>query len=169
MTIHHTAVSLGDNRLSVARLQQHQRFHQDEKGWIDIAYHMGVDRDGNIFELRSPDIAGDTATDYDTTGHFLVVCEGNFDEESVTEAQVEGAAMSFAWAAQTFGITSNTLAGHRDVTPVTACPGADLEARVVSGELKARIDEILSSGPVDLRPRCGPEADRIVAAIEAGR
>ena len=62
MTIHHSAVALPDNREIIARLQQHQRFHQDDKGWVDIAYHVAVDRDGNIFELRDTAIAGDTAT-----------------------------------------------------------------------------------------------------------
>ena len=54
MTIHHTAVVLGDNRNAPARLRQHQQYHQDTQGWIDIAYHIGVDRNGNIYELRSP-------------------------------------------------------------------------------------------------------------------
>lgn len=169
MTIHHTAVVLGDNSNSVQRLQQHQRYHQDEKGWVDIAYHVGVDRDGNIFELRRTDIAGDTATDYDTTGHFLVVCEGNFDEEPVSEAQLDGAALAFAWATQEFGITSNTLASHQQVTATTSCPGADLQAHVASGDLKRRIDDLLSAGMVQLRPICGPQAAEMVAAIEAGR
>ena len=52
MTIHHTAVVLGDNRNAPARLRQHQRYHQDTQGWIDIAYHMSVDRNGNIYQLR---------------------------------------------------------------------------------------------------------------------
>ncbi|EHB48685.1 hypothetical protein MycrhDRAFT_5526 [Mycolicibacterium rhodesiae JS60] len=30
----------------------------------------------------------------------VVVCEGNFDQEAVTEAQLHGAALAFAWAAQ---------------------------------------------------------------------
>ena len=37
MTIHHSAVALPDNRGIVKRLQQHQRFHQDDRGWVDIA------------------------------------------------------------------------------------------------------------------------------------
>src|SRR5690348_765996 len=40
MTIHHTEVVLGDNANAPARLRQHQRYHQDTKGWIDIAYHL---------------------------------------------------------------------------------------------------------------------------------
>src|SRR5271165_4915183 len=98
MTLHHEAVVLGDNRNAPERLRQDQRYHQDQKGWVDIAYHVGVDRNGNIYELRTPQIAGDTATDYDTTGHFLVLCEGDFDQEVVSEAQLHAAALAFAWA-----------------------------------------------------------------------
>lgn len=168
MTLHHTAVVLGDNRNITARLRQHQRYHQDELGWIDIAYHVSVDRNGNIFELRTPKLAGDTNTDYDPAGHFLVVCEGNFDQEAVTEAQLHGAALAFAWAAQTFGIASNTLAGHRDVAPATACPGANLYAHLSSGDLKHCIDDLLAAGTVNLQRVCGPDAAATVAAIEAG-
>ena len=168
MTIHHTAAVLGDNSNSPARLRQHQRYHQDSQGWIDIAYHIGVDRNGNIFELRNPERVGDTATSYDPTGHFLVVCEGNFDEEEVTEEQLNGAALAFAWAAQRFNIATDTLGGHRDASPDTACPGASLYAHVTSGDLKRRVDDLLAAGPVDLRTVCGPEAAAIVAAIEAG-
>lgn len=168
MTIHHSAVALPDNRAITERLRQHQRYHQDDKGWIDIAYHAAVDRDGNIFALRDYNLAGDTATDYDTWGHFLVLCEGNFDEETVSEAQLDGAALVCAWATRQFGISAATLATHREVTPVTSCPGDDLEARVVSGDLGARIEALISTG-FDLTRVCGQAADQIVAGIEAGR
>ena len=169
MTIHHSGVVLGDNRKAPGRLRQHQRYHQDQLGWIDIAYHVSVDRNGDIYELRTPTLAGDTATDYDTTGHFLVLCEGDFDVEDVTEAQLNGAALAFAWAAQTFGLASDTLAGHRDVAPTTSCPGANLYSHVTSGNLKRRIDDLLATGSVSLQKICGPDAAGIVADIEAGR
>ncbi len=167
MTLHHEAVVLGDNRNAPGHLRQDQRYHQDQHGWIDIAYHVGVDRNGNIYELRSTEIAGDTATDYDTTGHFLVLCEGDFDQEAVSEAQLHGAAVAFAWAAQNFRVASNTLAGHRDLAQ-TSCPGANLYAHLTSGDLKRRIDDLLTAGKVDLQRFCGPEASARVAAIEAG-
>lgn len=166
MTLHHEAVVLGDNRNAPGRLRRDQRYHQD-KGWVDIAYHVGVDRDGNIYELRTPQIAGDTATDYDTTGHFLVLCEGDFDKEVVSEAQLHAAALAFAWATQTFHITSSTLAGHRDLAQ-TSCPGADLYAHLSSGDLKRRIDDLVAAGPVNLQRVCGPDAAATVSAIEAG-
>jgi len=167
MTLHHEAVVLGDNRNAPGRLRQDQRYHQDQHGWVDIAYHVGVDRNGNIYELRSTKIAGDTATDYDTTGHFLVLCEGDFDHEAVSEAQLHGAAVAFASAAQNFGIATSTLAGHRDLA-ATSCPGANLYAHLASGDLKSRIDDLLAAGGVNLQLFCGPDAAARVAAIEAG-
>jgi hypothetical protein len=168
LTLHHEAVVLGDNRNAPGHLRQDQRYHQDQHGWIDIAYHVGVDRNGNIYELRSTEIAGDTATDYDTTGHFLVLCEGDFDQEAVSETQLHAAAVAFAWAAQTFNVGANTLAGHRDLAQ-TSCPGANLYAHISSGDLKRRIDDLLATGKVDLQRFCGPEASAKVTAIEAGK
>jgi N-acetylmuramoyl-L-alanine amidase len=167
MTLHHEAVVLGENRNAPSHLRQDQHYHQDQLGWIDIAYHVGVDRNGNVYELRSTEFAGDTATDYNTTGHFLVLCEGDFDQEAVSEAQLQGAALAFAWAAQNFRVASNTLAGHRDLAQ-TSCPGTNLYAHLSSGDLKRRIDDLLGAGRVDLQRFCGPDAAARVAAIEAG-
>ncbi|WP_428341826.1 N-acetylmuramoyl-L-alanine amidase [Mycobacterium sp.] len=167
MTLHHEAVVLGDNRNAPGRLRKDQLYHQDQKGWIDIAYHVAVDRNGNLYELRSTELAGDTATDYDTTGHFLVLCEGDFDQEAVSEAQLHGTALAFAWAAQNFHVKTDTLAGHRDFAQ-TSCPGANLYAHLSSGDLKRRIDTVLAGGGVNLERFCGPDAVARVAAIEAG-
>jgi hypothetical protein len=168
MTIHHTAVVLGDNANAPARLRQHQRYHQDTHGWIDIAYHLSVDRNGNIYELRDPQLVGDTATSYDPTGHFLVVCEGDFDQEEISEDQLNGAALAFAWAAEQYSIPTERLSGHKDESGDTACPGASLYAHLTSGELQRRIDAILAARPVNLQKICGPEAAAYVADIEAG-
>lgn len=167
LTLHHEGVVLGDNRNAPGRLRQDQRYHQGQLGWIDIAYHIGVDRNGNIYELRSAEIAGDTATDYDTIGHFLVLCEGDFNQEDVSEAQLHGAALAFAWAAQKFNVATDTLAGHKDLAQ-TSCPGTNLYAHLSSGDLKRRIDDLLATGGVDLQDFCGPDATAKIAAIEAG-
>jgi hypothetical protein len=96
-----------------------------------------------------------------------VLCEGDFDQEVVPEAQLRGAALAFAWAATNFGIATDTLAGHRDLAQ-TSCPGANLYAHLSSGDLKRRIDDLLAAGGVNLQHFCGPDAAAIVAAIEAG-
>ncbi len=166
MTVHHTAAFLGDNSNAPERLRQHQRYHQDTHGWIDIAYHLSVDRNGNIYQLRDPMLVGNTATSYDPTGHFLVVCEGDFEQEEVTEAQLDGAALAFAWAATQYGISPATLSGHRDESHDTACPGASLYSHVTSGDLQRRIEAL---GPVNLQLITGQEAIDAGAAIEAGQ
>src|SRR5215212_3850137 len=166
MTVHHTAVVLGDNANAPARLRQHQQYHQGTHGWIDIAYHLSVDRNGNIYELRDPNLVGDTATSYDPTGHFLVVCEGNFDEEDITEEQLNGAALAFAWAAEQYGIPAGRLAGHKDASGDTSCPGASLYARIP--DLTDRVGALLATPPVNLQKICGPEAGAIAAEIESG-
>jgi N-acetylmuramoyl-L-alanine amidase len=168
LTIHHTEVVLGDNSNAPGRLRQHQRYHQDAHGWIDIAYHYSVDRNGNIYELRNPGLVGDTATNYDPTNHFLVVCEGDFDREEITEAQLDGAAFVFAWAAQRYGIPINTLRGHRDLSSGTTCPGASLYAHVASGDLTRRVDALSASGVVSLASVCGAQATALVAEIVSG-
>ncbi|OBK70966.1 N-acetylmuramoyl-L-alanine amidase [Mycobacterium sp. 1274761.0] len=168
MTLHHTGAVLGDNANAPGRLRQHQRLHQGERGWIDIAYHVGVDRNGNIYHLREPDLVGDTATEYNPTGHFLVLCEGDFDQEVATQEQVNSAALVFAWAAQRFNIPTDTLSGHKDFA-ATSCPGADLYAYLASGDLKRRVDDMVAAGPVSLQEICGEEAREKVAAIEAGQ
>ncbi|WP_242456325.1 peptidoglycan recognition family protein [Mycolicibacterium sp. P1-18] len=84
MTIHHTGVVLGENRHAAARLRQHRALHQNEHGWVDIAYHVGVDRNGNIYQLRDPWLEGDTAHGVRHHRSFLVLCEGYFDEEAVS-------------------------------------------------------------------------------------
>ena len=115
-------------------------------------------------------LVGDTATSYDPTGHFLVVCEGNFDEEEVTEEQLNGAALAFAWAAQQFDISTETLDGHRDASPGHGLPGREpLRPRHRRVTSDSRVEGLVAAGPVDLRKICGPEASQMVADIEAGR
>ena len=78
MTIHHTAEVLGDNRNIISRLRQHQQFHQEQRGWIDIAYHIAVDRNGNIFGYaETPTSPVTPATNYDPTGLPRRLQEGN--------------------------------------------------------------------------------------------
>ena len=155
MTLHHAGVVLGDNRNVVARLREDQRYHQDDLGWIDIAYHVGVDRSGNIFELRAPEFVGDTATSYDPTGHFLVDLRRRFRQRNGDgEPTPRSRAGLRVWAAQSFHISTDTLAGHRDFA-ATSCPGANLYAHLASGDLKRRIDDLLAAGPVDLQPFVG--------------
>lgn len=161
LTVHHSATILGDNANAPGRFRQHQRFHQDS-GWPDIAYHHGVDRRGNVYDLRPTSAAGDTFTDYDPAGHYLLLAEGNFDQESPTDEQLEAMARMLAWASGAFGAPLDTISGHRDHA-ATSCPGDNLYPRLP--DLQARAVEV---GGVDVASDCGTSGRERVAAIERG-
>lgn len=136
LTVHHSAVVLDDGDDPTAHLRSYQALHQDTNGWIDIAYHVAVDRAGTAYELRDPGLAGDTNTDYDPAGHFLVLAIGNFEVQDPTEAQLAGVARVLRWGEQTFGAALDTTSGHRDHA-ATACPGQALYAAIDDLEQRA--------------------------------
>lgn len=165
LTLHHSAVELGDNRHAPDRLLRHQRHHQ-EQGWADIAYHYAVDLRGNVYELRDPATVGDTFTDYDPTGHFLVVCEGNYEIEQPTDAMLSAVAELLAHAADEYDVGIDTLTGHRDHDPSVACPGDHLQRRL--GELRTRAQQLQADASPRLASVCGEEGRRRVERIRAG-
>jgi hypothetical protein len=167
MTVHHSAVLLTDNTEAPAHFRSHQRAHQG-RGWPDIAYHVLVDRGGNVYEGRPLWAVPDTATNYDPTGHFTVMCEGNFQEQKPSRAQVEALVDVLAWASERFDVAPRTIAGHQDHAD-TACPGSKLQTLIDGGEIRRRVKERLAAGGVELAELCGTQGKRRVADIEAGR
>ncbi len=166
LTVHHTGVVLDDNRHAPGRLRRHQAYHQS-LGWPDLAYHFAVDAAGNVYEGRTPSVRGDTATEYDPTGHFLVVAEGNFDVQSIPPAQLAAVADVLAWASVQFEVEPETIGGHRDYA-ATSCPGKRFQPLIADGTLEAMVRERRNAGGTALALMCGPQADAAVAAIESG-
>lgn len=166
LTVHHTARLLRENRDAPAAVRGHQRFHQLDRGWADIAYHFIIDLEGNVYECRPVDAVGDTGTNYDPTGHFLVCCEGNFNEQDLPEAMRAALVDVLAWAAEQFDVGSDTIAGHRDWA-ATSCPGDNLYPLIESGELAAAVDARIAEGGAQLEVVCGEEAAERVRVIEA--
>jgi hypothetical protein len=164
ITVHHSAVKLTDNRKAPARLRSFQADHQS-RGWIDIAYHIGIDRRGNIYRLRSPRGAGDTSTDYDPKGHLLVLCDGNFDAQAPSKAQVRALVDVLAWACRKYGVKPRRIKGHRDVAH-SSCPGDALYEKLP--RIRRRVRRRLAGGGVAMERLCGAQGNARVDAIEAG-
>lgn len=165
LTVHHTAVVLDDNRNAPSRIRQHQRYHLG-KGWPDLAYHFIIDRNGNVYQGRPINAVGDTATDYDPTGHFLVCCEGDFNVEEVSARQYDTLVAMLAWGAYEFGVDPATIQGHRDLA-ATSCPGDNLYATIADGSLSAAVATAAGASWA-LAAVCGDEAAELVGAIEDG-
>ena len=165
ITIHHSAVALRDNRDAPRHLRGHQRYHQS-LGWPDIAYHAIVDRHGNVYKGRPFAARGDSATEYDTRGHLLVMCEGNFDSQRVSRAQLS--------ARRRRGVGLRGV--RRRATPDPWPPGLrrhDLPWRAPRPAHRRRDDPAavrgrLRHGDVEKVRLCGAAGRRRVRAIERG-
>jgi hypothetical protein len=147
LTIHHAGTQSGTT--GPAQFRGWQNWHMSGQGWGDIAYHMLIGIDGTVYEGRDPAYRGDTGTTYDTSSHFLVVVEGNFDHEKPTEAQIDSLTRVLAGASHHFGVSPSTISGHRDHA-ATSCPGTHLHSLINTGELAKDVQAVIDSGGVDL-------------------
>ena len=167
LTVHHTAVVMRSNTKAPGRIRSYQAYHQ-ESGWPDVAYHYLIDANGHIYEGRPVSARGDTFTAYDPAGHFLVCCDGHFDQQRIPAAQLASLANVLAWASVRFGVGPSTIAGHRNYA-ATTCPGSDLAGLVADQTLQSMVEERIAAGVSTLGLLCGPAGLDRVAAIEAGR
>ena len=97
-------------------------------------------RDTVIFWVRSPAAmrlahlsiccSGDTNTEYDPSGHALVMLMGNFEVQEPTAAQLGAATELLVWLARQHGLTADAIASHRDFSQQTVCPGRALYAQL---------------------------------------
>jgi N-acetylmuramoyl-L-alanine amidase len=147
ITLHHAGTY--SDHTSTARIRGWQDGHMIGKGWPDLAYHLVIGVDGTAYEGRDPAYRGDTNTSYDTTGHLLVMLDGDFEVQRPTPAQWETLVAVLAWAAEHYGVSPDTISGHGDHA-ATLCPGRHLEDRIHSGELTADVQGLIDSGDVDL-------------------
>jgi hypothetical protein len=164
LTVHHTAVVLESNTDAPSHLRGHQKYHI-ERGWPDLAYHLMIDADGNVYEGRPMSAVGDTGTNYDPTGHLLVCLEGHFDEQPLPEPQLLALIDVLAWATQEFAVGADTIRGHRDLASTT-CPGDAVYTHIADGSLVAEVNARSLDTRFERASICGPEGEARVAAIE---
>lgn len=135
ITIHHTATLQKKDVSIEKKMQNLQNFSQSESRlasgklkpvWFDIPYHYYIAVDGKIAEGREIKFAGDTNTEYDPTGHALIVLEGNFETENVTDEQQKSLEKIVIWLAEKYKISADKIKGHDDFAK-TACPGKKLK------------------------------------------
>jgi hypothetical protein len=126
IAIHHQGVFAGPNQDARRRLRTMQAFHQSKKrGFVDIAYHFIIDRNGNLYEGRPVSAPGETRTDYNPNGHLLICLLGDFNVQEPTEQQLSTVTALIQWSLLTFHLSRDAVKGHRDFAH-TDCPGKNL-------------------------------------------
>lgn len=121
--VHHTATE----QHGAQGVRDIQRFHQNSRGWKDIAYTYLVDDDGTIYEGRGHQYIGGHTAGENSTSHAICLL-GDFDTRPPTPDAIEALAdlarhgVNNRWWAPVFP-------GHRDSAGAqTACPGSYLYA-----------------------------------------
>jgi len=142
ITIHHEGEIFNPQKEPAAvHIKKVQTWGMSEaRNWSDIPYHYLIDFDGNIYEGRNVFTAGETATEYDPEGHLLITCLGNFEEQEVTEKQLNALIELTAYCCNKYQISPTTIKAHKDFAQ-TLCPGKDLYRYLESGYLQKEVEK----------------------------
>ena len=124
-----------------------QKFHQETRGWADIAYSaLYSPRHRVFFEGRGFGIAGAHTRNHNRTSHAVCVL-GNYDVTRPPAHVIDDLAEFARWHGTAWG--PNQFQGHRDVG-ATACPGQHLYAMMRDINLRALDDMTPLSPPPEI-------------------
>jgi len=144
ITIHHEGEIFHDNENSAEHIKKTQVWGMGkDRNWSDIPYHFMIDPSGKVFEGRNVYTAGETNTTYDPSGHLLITCLGNFEEQKVTGKQLNALIGMIAYCCIKYQIDPETIKGHKDYAD-TLCPGKDLYKYIENGFLVAEVKKVIS-------------------------
>ncbi len=129
LTLHHAACCSAENLAEgKSQVRWIQDFHQNGRGWNDIAYHFLVDRGGNIYQGRPETVIGSHVGGANTgnIGVCLLGCYHPPEEncfQTMTPESRESIMQLFGWISDAYQQNPASLLGHRDYFGNTACPG----------------------------------------------
>nr|DAH21288.1 MAG TPA: endodeoxyribonuclease I [Bacteriophage sp.] len=101
-------------------------------GWSGIGYHIYIRRDGTIYQGRPIDMIGahSAGSNYNSVG---VCFEGNFETDTMSEAQINAGKQVVAYLKLKYGI--NKVLRHSDVCR-TACPGKNFPFNQIANSVE---------------------------------
>ena len=144
ITIHHEGTKFEKSGDAPKHIKNVQTWGMGkDRNWVDIPYHFLIDPNGNIYEGRNVFTVGETATEYEPAGHLLITCLGNFEEQEISDEQLESLIQLITYSCQKYQISSKTIASHRDYSKQTACPGKNLYKYLENNYIKEEVDKLL--------------------------
>ncbi|NQV38639.1 MAG: N-acetylmuramoyl-L-alanine amidase [Candidatus Marinimicrobia bacterium] len=142
ITLHHGGVIFAEDKNPIEYLRNLQDWSRAEKPWIDIPYHYMIDLNGIIYEARPIEYPGDTNTDYDPTGHALICIMGNYEEQILSEHQLQVLIDLCAWLSVKYSVPVERIKSHKDYTE-TLCPGMNIYQYFEDGTIVNRVIDSL--------------------------
>lgn len=140
ITVHHEGTKLEVSDDAAKKIMNIQRWGMGpDRKWADIPYHFLIAPDGKIYEGRNVFTVGETATEYDPTGHLLITCLGNLNDQEVQAAQLSSLIKLIAHCSKKYNLPVNTIASHKDFSKQTTCPGKNLYRYFENGYLKQQV------------------------------
>jgi hypothetical protein len=134
ITIHHGGVDFPDDKDVLAYLLALQSWGRSDKDWIDIPYHFMIDLQGQIYEARPINFPGDTNTTYDPTGHALIAVMGNYENQILSQKQMDSLVALIVFLTKEFEVSIENVRGHKDYAE-TECPGEDIYRYLQDGSI----------------------------------
>lgn len=122
-----------------ARLEGYRRFHVYGRGWSDIAYQVGIDQNGRVWDLRGIDresaANGDQSVNLTYLACLFLLGPGETPGPALLQAFAD-------WRRDKALVkypTATRVVGHQDIRPTggTDCPGPITEALIKAGRLTA--------------------------------
>lgn len=146
ITIHHEGTKLEVKDDAAKKIKNIQTWGMGpDRNWVDIPYHFLIAPGGRIYEGRNVNTVGETATEYDPTGHLLISCLGNLEEQPVTQEQLNALTDLVAYCSVKYNIPPDSIASHRDYSNETTCPGKNLYLYLQNGYIKEKVRELVKT------------------------
>ena len=144
ITVHHEGTKLEVTDDAAKKINAIQRWGMGpDRNWVDIPYHFLIAPDGTIYEGRNVNTVGETATEYDPTGHLLITCLGNLEQQEVRPEQLRSLVGLIAHCTKKYKLPLDSLSTHRDHSKQTTCPGKNLYAYFQNGYVKEQVRQLL--------------------------
>jgi N-acetylmuramoyl-L-alanine amidase len=146
ITVHHEGTKLEVTDDAAKKIKAIQTWGMGkDRNWVDIPYHFLIAPDGKIYEGRAVTTVGETATEYGPTGHLLITCLGNLEQQEVRQEQLQSLINLIAHCSKKYNIPIETLSTHRDNSKQTTCPGKNLYVYFENGTIKERVNALLKN------------------------
>jgi len=145
ITVHHEGTRLEVTDDAAKKIKAIQVWGMGpDRSWVDIPYHFLIAPDGKIYEGRAVTTVGETATEYDPSGHLLITCLGNLEQQEVPSAQLASLIKLIAHACKKYNLPYETITSHRDNSTQTTCPGKNLYKYFENGYVKAEVKKLIN-------------------------